>query len=137
LYDATVDAIEAIRPVGGRRALLLLSDGDDRGSQTSGLDLVDRARLSDVLVYPIAIGRKPVPLFAELAAATGGRSGVVRDSRQAAEVAATIARELRFQYLLGYTPSVSRQTGARWRSIQVEVTRSSARVRARDGYQAR
>jgi Ca-activated chloride channel homolog len=137
LYDATLAAIEAIRPGGGRRALLLLSDGDDRGSRISGLDLVERARQSDVLVYPVAIGRKPVPLFAELAAGTGGRSAVVRDSRQAAASAARIARELRFQYLLGYTPSTPRQTGPRWRSIQVDVTRSNARVRARDGYQAR
>ena len=137
LYDATLDAIEAIRPGGGRRALLLLSDGDDRGSRIPGLDLVERARQSDVLVYPIAIGRKPVPLFAELAAATGGRSAEVREVREAADTAAGVARELRFQYLLGYTPSTPRQSGPRWRSIHVEVTRSSARVRARDGYQAR
>ena len=137
LYDATVAALEAIRFAPGRRALILLSDGDDRGSRTSGADLVDRARRSGVLLYPIAIGRARVPIFAELAAVTGGRSSLIRDAHEASSAGEAIARELRFQYLLGYTPATPPQDGPPWRSIQVSVKRPSLRVRARDGYQSR
>jgi hypothetical protein len=49
----------------------------------------------------------------------------------------TIARELRFQYLLGYVPSRARSTEASWHAIDVTVGRPDVRVRARDGYVGR
>lgn len=140
LYDATVAVLNAIQPAKGRRALVLLSDESDRYSRTSATDLIEQARGKDVLVYPIAVGRSPVPIFVELAAVTGGRSFLVRDSRQAESAVATIARELRFQYLLGYQPVPLRQGGhdeSGWRSIHVSVRRPHVRVRARDGYLSR
>jgi Ca-activated chloride channel homolog len=136
LYDATVAAIDAIQSASGRRALVLLSDGIDRGSDTSGAVLLDRARHRDVLVYPIAVGETRPPVFAELAAATGGRSLFVKNaSRDLAADLTAIARELRFQYLLGYAPPAPVAAG--WHSIDVMVDRPHARVRARDGYFAR
>ena len=92
-------------------------------------------RRSDVIVYPIALGRERAPLFAELAVLTGGRSFQVRDRGKASSVARTIARELRTQYLLGLlaVPPPHRGSGE-WRSIRVDVRAPAARVRARDGY---
>ena len=84
LYDATLAALDAIQPAKGRRALVLLSDGTDRYSDTNAADLVDDARQRDVLVYPIAIGPARPPVFAELAAATGGRSFFAREPRELA-----------------------------------------------------
>lgn len=136
LYDATLAAIEAIQPARGRRALVLLSDGTDRYSETSTADLVQQARRHDVLVYPIALGGSRPPVFAELSAATGGRSFFAGDRREIGSDLATIARELRFQYLLGYVPA--RQADERsWHSIEVTVDRADAKVRARDGYFSR
>ncbi len=135
LYDATLAAIEAIQLAKGRRALVLLSDGTDRYSESSAADLVQQARRRDVLVYPIALGRSRPPVFAELSAATGGRSFFANDPRQIGSALAAIARELRFQYLLGYVPS-RRDDGA-WHSIEVSVTRADAKVRAREGYFSR
>ena len=87
------------------------------------------------MVYPIALGREHASLFAELAVLTGGRSFQVRDRGEASAVARTIARELRSQYLLGYSPSRPRTQGpGEWRSIRVDVRAPGARVRARDGY---
>ena len=135
LYDAAVQAIDAIQSAKGRRALLLLSDGIDRDSNTTAAELLDRARRSDVLVYPVAVGQERAPVFAELAAATGGRSFFVKDPRELTARMTTIARELRFQYLLGYTPPRGGEPG--WRSIDVTLNRSGVRVRARDGYFSR
>ena len=135
LYDAAVRAIDAIQSANGRRALVLLSDGIDRYSETTAAELLDRARRSDVLVYPIAVGQERAPVFAELAAATGGRSFFAKDPRELTPDMTAIARELRFQYLLGYAPPRGGEAG--WRSIEVTVNRPGVRVRARDGYFSR
>ena len=137
LYDATRVALDAIQTGKGRRALVLLSDGTDRYSDTRAADLVERARRSDVLIYPIALGSAQAPVFAELAAATGGRSFFVREPRELASVVTTIARELRFQYLLGYIPSREPSAQPSWRAITVTVNRQGVVVRARDGYMGR
>jgi len=134
LYDATLGAIDAIQPAPGRRALVLLSDGTDRYSDTRAADLVDRARRHDVLVYPVALGAVRPPVFAELAAATGGRSFLPRDPAALMGSMATIARELRFQYLLGYVPVRQRSDDPSWHSIDVAVDRADVRVRAREKY---
>ena len=88
-----------------------------------------------MIAYPIAIGRERPALFAELAAITGGRSVHARDGRGLPEAVKSIARELRYQYLLGYSPTRPLTEGkGEWRSIQVRVNRARVRVRARDGY---
>jgi Ca-activated chloride channel homolog len=138
LYDAILVAIDAIQPSPGRRALVLLSDGADRYSTAAAASVLERARASDVLIYPIAFGRTRPPVFAELAALTGGRSHHVKDARQLPEALRAVAAELRNQYLLGYSPSRPIAPGTReWRSITVATERPGASVRARDGYLVR
>lgn len=141
LHDSIVEAIDSIEQAGtarGRHALVLFSDGADRYSRATPADVLARARRANVIVYPIAIGRERPALFAELAALTGGRSLHARDGRGLTELVRGIARELRFQYLLGYTPSRPLVAGSgEWRSIAVKVDRARVRVRARDGYLVR
>jgi Ca-activated chloride channel family protein len=133
LYDATAQALDAIQARSGRRALLLISDGIDRDSGTTATELIARARQSNVLIYPVAIGGTRPPLFAELANVTGGRTFFIDDPKRLESQLAALARELKFQYLLGYAPSQP-GTNPGWRSIDVTVSRPDARVRARDGY---
>ncbi len=135
LHDAIIAAIDAVQPAKGRRALVLLSDGDDRYSTASADLALERARRSDVMVYPVALGRQRPALFAELATLTGGRSYHAREARRLTDMLRAIARDLRHQYLLGYTPARPIHAGGNeWRSISVTVKRPGARVRARDGY---
>jgi Ca-activated chloride channel family protein len=134
LHDSVGSALSLIQAGHGRRALVLLSDGKDRYSVTSAADVLQQARGGDVLVYPIGLGRERSPWFAELASATGGRSFGSSDVKQLPSILTTIARELRFQYLLGYVPSRSPSERSGWRSIRVKVTRPGVQVRARDGY---
>lgn len=135
LHDAIVAAIDAVDASRGRRALVLLSDGNDRYSRATAGDVLARARTANVIVYPIAFGRDRPELFAELAALTGGRSFNTRNERDLSGTLQTIARELRFQYLLGYSPSRPLAAGANeWRSIAIKVKRPGLRVRGRDGY---
>lgn len=138
LHDAVVASIAAVQPAQGRRALLLISDGSDRYSDASAADAVEVARRSDVMIYPIAVGASRPELFVELAALTGGRSHHARDAAALRDAVRLVARDLREQYLLGYTPSKPIVAGQpQWRSIEVRVRRAGVQVRARDGYVVR
>ena len=136
LHDAIVATLDRLEPEAGRQALVVFSDGQDRYSKTTAAQVLERARRSNALVYPIAFGRTRPPLLAELAVLTGGRSFLLKDPRELEGTLAQIAKELRYQYLLGYTPDDS-TAGADWRSIRVVVKKPGLRVRARDGYFAK
>lgn len=137
LHDAIVTTLDRLEPEQGRQALIVFSDGTDRYSRATASQVIERARRSNTLIYPIAFGKTRPPLLAELAVLTGGRSFFLRDARDLEKTLATIARELRFQYLIGYAPSDSIEKGeGGWRSIRVALKngRPGWRVRARDGY---
>lgn len=139
LHDAIITTLDRLEGEPGRQALIVFSDGTDRYSQASSSDVIDRARRSHALIYPITLGKSKSrpPLAAELASLTGGRSFQLRDARELDATLSSIAREIRYQYLIGYTPTTPINKGARqWRSLRV-VARNQApgvRVRARDGY---
>jgi len=137
LYDVIARSLDMPYTQTKRRALLVVSDGFDRYSDTTAAELIDHARRSTVLVYPVAIGKARPSVLAELASVTGGHSFVVDDPKKLEPTLATIARDLRFQYLLGYSPSRPTAEEAAWHAIEVRVNRPGARVRARDGYYGR
>ena len=137
LHDAIIAALDRLEAEPGRQALVVFSDGSDRYSRATAAEVIERARRSNALVYPIAFGRERPPLLAELAVLTGGRSFLLRDARDLEKTLASIARELRYQYLIGYSPADPIVRGEReWRSIQVALKnpRPGVRIRARDGY---
>ena len=135
LHDAIIATLDRLAPEPGRQALVVFSDGTDRYSKATAAQVVDRARRSNALIYLIAFGRERPPLLAELAVVTGGRSFLLRDVRDLDKTLAEVAKELRYQYLLGYTPSDPIEKGtAEWRSIRVVLKKPGVRVRARDGY---
>jgi Ca-activated chloride channel family protein len=137
LQDAVITSLDRLEPESGRQALIVFSDGVDRYSESTPAQVIERARRSNALVYPIAFGKTRPPLLAEIAVITGGRSYLLRDVRELQSTLAAIARELRYQYLLGYVPAAAARPGSReWRSIKVTVKsqRPGVSVRARDGY---
>jgi Ca-activated chloride channel family protein len=137
LHDAIIASLDRLGPEPGRQALVVFSDGTDRYSEATAADVLEHARRSNALIYPIAFGRERPPLLAELAVLTGGRSHLLRDARELDRTLASIARELRYQYLIGYSPSDPIVRGAReWRSIRVGLRDGppNLRIRARDGY---
>lgn len=135
LHDALIRSLELLEGETGRRAIVVLSDGDDRYSEATAAAVLDRARRSDVMIYPIAIGRRRAPLFAELANVSGGRSFHLKDPRELATTLKSIAEDLRSQYLIGYAPAEGWPPyETEWRSITVRVDRPGVTVRARSGY---
>jgi Ca-activated chloride channel family protein len=137
LRDGIIASLDRLESEPGRQALVLFSDGSDRYSRATEAEVIARARRSNALIYPIAFGKQRPALLAELAVLTGGRSFLLKDATDLEKTLATIAKELRYQYLLGYAPTDPIEEGVHeWRSIRVTLKnrRPGLHVRARDGY---
>ncbi len=132
LHDAVVKAVDLIEPAAGRRALILVSDGQERHSTLSAEQVYARLRASDVMVYPVAVARRSPAVFQTLAALTGGRTAATRRAEELPRIFRRFASELRHQYLLGYEPAGEQTPG--YHRLDVSVTRPGAKVRARAGY---
>jgi VWFA-related protein len=145
LYDAVYLASnELMKARFGRKVLVLVTDGEDQGSKTSLQKSIESAEKADVIVYSIDISD---PEFysllgttyhgdthlRKLTRETGGRAIRVKSVEQIGPAFESIARELRSQYLLGYSPSNSRPDGS-FRRIHVKVRGRSYVVRTRSGY---
>ena len=139
LHDAIIESIDAIQAAKGRRALVLLSDGSDRYSKASASDALDRARRSDVMVYPGRVRpRRRPPLFAELATLTGGRSFQPRDAAQLNTIDAH-DRQRAAPPVPARLHAVARRSSRRGAVARDHRPRRppGVTVRARDGYLAK
>ncbi len=124
-----------------RRAIILLSDGDDNQSHVSREEAIEMAQRAEVIVYTISTNitgsrAKGDKILERIAEATGGRSFFPFQIRDVADAFAEIQDELRSQYALSYKPADFRQDG-RYRTIEIlAADKKSLRVRARRGYYA-
>lgn len=134
---ALVDGILAAMIVGesdvGRSLLMVFSDGLDTASFTRAERILDMAKRSDVVVYPIASKGARPEFIEDLASLTGGRLHEVDRDDDLSETFRAILDEFRYRYLLTYTPRTVPHGG--WHTLDVRVNRSGARVKARPGYQ--
>jgi Ca-activated chloride channel family protein len=118
-----------------RRALILISDGEDRNSYYSETQLFQLLRESDVQVFVVGfigdlerqggfIGKSPQgkakALLVKLASETGGRAYFPESPNELNGIAKEIANELRIQYSIGYIPSNEKSDGT-FRNIKVMV----------------
>jgi Ca-activated chloride channel family protein len=119
-----------------RRALVVLTDGGDNNSRYSEWEVRNLARESDVRVYSIGILENP-RLLDHLAADTGGRTFPVHKLDELPEVAARLSRDLRSQYLIGYSSS-NEQNDGKYRRVRVELAEPKRdvplKVHWRQGY---
>jgi Ca-activated chloride channel homolog len=153
LYDAVYLGVEKVRQGRHRRrALLVISDGQDNASRYTLDQLRQRLKESDVQLYCVSGGRPGLSekaeqrqemrgqmILDEIARLTGGRAFFVNSASELEEATTRVALELRHQYSLGYTPTNQRLDG-KWRKIRVRINPSAWTpgliVRTRDGYYA-
>ena len=117
---------------GARRALVVLSDGADVGSDLGFEQVLEEAVRSGVSVYPIALGSVDERTRSELdrlARRTGGRSHAATAISDLDRIFGRIAAELRSQYLLVYRPRQAARGARDWSGVEVGVLREGARVR--------
>ena len=141
LYDAVYLGVEKMREARhDKRALIVITDGEDNSSRYTYSELRGFVEESDVQIYVIGqrgelrYGRQ---IIAEISSLTGGRAFFARTLLQLDYFVDLIYTELRSQYLLGYMPS-DRNYQGRWRKIKVKLDPPEGLpklvVRAKKGY---
>lgn len=146
LYDAVYLAShdELAKEV-GRKAMILLTDGEDQGSQLKNRDAIEAAQKADSIVYVLLIadrgfygmgGYSGDSEMKKLCAETGGRVIEVGNKFDKLKDAFDqIARELRSQYNIGYTPTNRAKDGT-FRKVEIRAKNKDYKVQARSGYYA-
>src|ERR1700722_12362094 len=142
LYYACRDKLLK-RPTSGptRRAIILLSDGDDNQSHVTREEAIEMAQRADTIVYTISTnvsGSKGSgdKVLERIADATGGRAFFPFQIRDVADAFAEIQSELRSQYAINYKPA-NFKTDGHFRKIEIVANDSkNFHVRSRKGYYA-
>jgi Ca-activated chloride channel homolog len=148
LYDACYLGVERVqRGTHPKRALLLISDGQDNNSRYTFNELRRVLKESDVVLYAIGIlggsdvgsslGMEGQGILDELAGVSGGKAFYPRSAAEMDDIFEQIALELRHQYSIGYRPPNFTNDG-KWHHIKVKVAppRGLPRlfVRSKEGY---
>ncbi len=124
-----------------RRAIILLSDGDDNQSHVTREEAIEMAQRAEVVVYTISTNltgssSQGDKVLARIAEATGGRPYVPFQITEVANAFAAIQEELRSQYAIGYKPADFRPDG-HYRTIEIlAVNQKGLHIRNRHGYYA-
>jgi len=143
LYDAVYRACKEKflkdrpeRPV--RKAIILVSDGEDNQSEVSRAEAIEMAQRAEVIIYAISTDDSGLVLrgdkvLEQLADATGGRAFFPFKMKDITHSFAAIEDELRSQYVVSYKPADFDADG-RYRSIEISSLKKDLQVRARKGY---
>jgi Ca-activated chloride channel family protein len=156
LYDAVSASLDHLK-LGNRdkKALLVITDGEDNASRYSFPDLLRQAQQSNAVIYCIGLlgeehegglfkihgggDKRAAKILTELAEATGGKAYFPKSLDQVEPICASIAHDIRNQYTLGYYPTNAKKDGT-FRRVVVELTnRTDSKryiVRTRPGYYA-
>jgi Ca-activated chloride channel family protein len=147
LYDAVYLACEEkLDGEAGRKAIVLISDGQDTTSKVSFTEALIAAHQSDAVIYSISNSRRTflsrargrsgdLRTLRRLSEETGGATYVVDDRNSFSKIFDQIAQELRTQYSLGYVSTNAARDG-KFRQIKITPRNSSYTVKARKGYYA-
>ena len=128
-----------------RRAIILLTDGDDTTSQVKMAEAIKRAEKADALIYAIGIGDRysfgvNEGALRKITDQTGGRAYFPHNERELKEAFAQIQQDLRSQYLIAYAPTNKTRDGS-YRKIQIEITNAELlkelKLKYRQGYFAK
>ena len=156
LYDAVIEGTRLITSPERKekRALLILSDGDDTMSRATLDEAVAAVRQAGVPTYAIGIelnrrglqarddspwvrldGRSAIAALERLTDGSGGWTYNVEAAKRCKDICLRVADELRNQYLLGFYPPAATRDG-RWHEISVSTPRPGVTLTTRTGYQA-
>jgi Ca-activated chloride channel family protein len=148
LWHGLYYTAQEMRNVKGRKAIVVLSDGIDTGSDVSLSNLVEAAQSAETVVYAIKYAspaRFISPAAALAQALSRGMERLTRETgglifanpgRKTEEVFAKIESDLRNLYVLGFSPPAEARDG-KFHKLDVKVTRGDCVVRFRTGYLAR
>jgi Ca-activated chloride channel family protein len=144
LYDAVAAGLVRLHS-GARekKVLVVISDGGDNASAHRLADILQLAEQSSAIIYAVGIFDEDDPdrnaaVLRRLASETGGIAFFPKELSEVTGICARVARDIRSQYTLGYTPAIPAAHGE-YRTIHVMASalhRGKLRVRTRAGYRA-
>jgi VWFA-related protein len=140
LYDAVyLAATEKLRREVGRKALIVISDGADYGSEYSQKQAIEQAQKADVILYGIhyadpRYGWGDEGALRKMSEETGGRTISVGRSRRLEEAFSEIEEEMRTQYAIAYAPT--NDVRGSFRKLEIKPADKSLKIQARKGYYA-
>jgi VWFA-related protein len=147
LYEAIyLAATDRLRGETGRKAIVVITDGNDMGSRIKLEKAVEEAQRSDAIIYSVLYedphytsafygghsGEGPLRRMAE---DTGGRMFRVDRRNTLESIYQQIQEEMRSQYTIGYTPSNTLRDGG-FRKVEIRTRNKDLKVQARKGYYA-
>ena len=147
LYDALFYAcrerlLNAPETISVRKAIVLITDGEDNSSRSTREEAIDMALRANVIVYTISTNfpgysetSKYDKILQRIADATGGRWFEPFQVTDVANAFAQIQADLRSQYALAYRPADFKHDG-RYRTIEILAEHKGLKVHSRHGYYA-
>jgi VWFA-related protein len=147
LYDAVYLASnDMLSKEVGRKAIVLITDGEDQGSRETEKAAIEAAQKSDAIIYGVlyvdrqfyggfGTGYSGESVLKHMAEETGGRLFQVDRKNTLESVFDQIQQEMRTQYAIGYTPTNSNKDGT-FRKIDLRTSNKDLKVQVRKGYYA-
>jgi Ca-activated chloride channel homolog len=146
LFDALNFAIEQLQTESNRKVVVVFTDGEDTASKLGSGDVLDRARVDEVMIYAIGLetemnfnGRRvrssPDRALRRLSEETGGGHFVLRvdETDKLNETFTRVAQELHSQYILGFTPQA---LDGKVHKLEVRIKKPGLTARSRKSYLA-
>jgi VWFA-related protein len=154
LFDAVYIAVHTILGnENGRRAIILITDGEDNGSRLGMKQAIEAAQRADTIIYGILyldravysqtvmapggaiMGYTGESVLKQMAAETGGRLFTVDGRNSLDSIFGQIEEEMRTQYLIGYTSTNPVKDGS-FRKVGLRTNEKDMKVQVREGYYA-
>jgi Ca-activated chloride channel homolog len=144
LYDAVDQSMDKLEVVDGRKVVVVFTDGDDTASKAGLGDVLDRARLLEMMIYAIGlesdyfngvqrVRTRPDRGLRKLAEETGGGFFELKKTDELNATFTRVAQELHSQYVLGFSPE---KLDGKVHKLEVRVKRPGMTARARRSYVA-
>jgi Ca-activated chloride channel family protein len=136
LHDSIVYALYYFGGLKGKRAIIVLSDGQDYGSKYTFAETLEYARRSGVAIYTIGIDLKDFETrtkLQRLSEETGGRAYFVGVTGDLTKTFEEVEKELRSQYLLAYQSS-NQGRDEKFRAVEVRMARPGLEAKTVRGY---
>ena len=144
LYDAMDASIDMLQDRPGRKIVVIFTDGDDTASRRSMSDVLQKARLKEIMIYAIGLESeffngvrlqrtRPDRGLRKLADETGGGYFELKKTDDLAPTFTRVAQELHSLYALGFAPTV---LDGKEHKLEVRVKTAGAVARARKSYVA-
>jgi len=147
LYDAVYSASnEILAKEVGRKAIVLITDGEDEGSTLTMKAAIEAAQKADAIIYGILYvdrqfyggfggGYSGESVLKQMSEETGGRLFRVDRKETLESIFDQIQQEMRTQYAIGYTPTNGKKDGS-FRKIDLRTANKDLKVQVRKGYYA-